>query len=76
MEVPHFKMETSEIVRASLNENEWVTSVDLTDAYFHIPIRRRFRKYFRFEFQGLEYEFLATPFGLATAPLEFTAQAT
>ncbi len=43
MEVPHVKMETSEIVRASLNENEWVTSVDLTDTYFHIPIRKRCR---------------------------------
>ncbi len=76
MAVPHVKMEMSKIVRASLNENEWVTSVDLMDAYVHIPIRKRFRKYFRFEFQGLRYEFVATPFGLATAPLEFTAQAT
>ena len=32
---PKFKMETAESIRASLAVNEWVTSVDLTDAYFH-----------------------------------------
>ena len=32
--IPHFKMETSEIIRASLSEDEWTTSVDLQDAYF------------------------------------------
>ena len=31
-------METAESIRASLTVNEWVTSVDLTDAYFHLPI--------------------------------------
>ncbi len=42
--IPHFKMETAELIRASLQPQEWVTSVDLTDAYFHIPIRPRYCK--------------------------------
>ena len=45
LHVPTFKMETAENIRDSLQEGEWVTSLDLTDAYFHIPIRPRFQKY-------------------------------
>ena len=67
-----FKMETPETIRLSLQKGEWVTSVDFRDAYFHIPISQRSRKYLRF-FLGKEtYQFTALPFGLATAPLEFT----
>ena len=31
-------METPETIRTSLQQGEWVTSVDFKDAYFHIPI--------------------------------------
>ena len=70
--VPKFKMETAELIRASLQRREWVTSIDLQDAYFHAPLHRKFTKYFRFAFQNKVYEFQADPFGLAIAPLEFT----
>ena len=33
-----FKMETPETIRLSLQRGEWVTSLDFSDAYFHIPI--------------------------------------
>ena len=46
-----FKMETPETITLSLQKGEWVTSLDLSDAYFHIPINQRSRKYLRF-FQG------------------------
>ena len=51
---------------------EWVTSIDFKDAYFHIPIQEQSRKYLRFHIQGWSYEFKALPFGLSTAPMEFT----
>ena len=63
-----FKMETPETIRTSL----WVTSIDFRDAYFHIPIHNQSRKYLRFHVQGQTYQFKALPFGLSTAPLEFT----
>ena len=47
----------------------------MTDAYFHLPIHPRFQKYYRFEMEGIIYEFSAIPFGLATAPREFTEHA-
>ena len=72
LHVPTFKMETAEVIRASLQAGEWVASIDLTDAYFHVPIHQKFQKYLRFHVQGQAYQFRALPFGIATAPLEFT----
>ena len=67
-----FKMETPETIRTSLQAGEWVTSIDFKDAFFHIPIHRRYRKNMRFHLQGESKQFKAVPFGLSTAPLEFT----
>ena len=67
-----FKRETPETIRTSLQQGEWVTSIDFRDAYFHISIQEQSRKYLRFHVQGQTYQFKALPFGLSTAPLEFT----
>ena len=72
LKVEKFKMETPETIRTSLQQGEWVTSIDFKDAYFHIPIHQRSRKYLRFHVQGQTYQFKALPFGLSTAPMEFT----
>ena len=65
-------METLETTRTSLQQGEWVTSIDFKDAYFHIPIHEYSRKYLRFHVQGQTYQFKALPFSLSTAPLELT----
>ena len=70
-----FKMETPETIRTSLQSGEWVTSIDFKDAYFHIPIHSQSRKYMHFHIQGQSYQFKALPFGLSTAPMEFTVVA-
>ena len=70
-----FKMETPETIRTSLQTGEWVTSIDFKDAYFHIPINSQSRKYMRFHLQDKTYQFKALPFGLSTAPMEFTVVA-
>ena len=72
LKMEKFKMETPETIRTSLQQGEWVTSVDFKDAYFHIPIQEQSRKYLRFHVQGRTYQFKALPFGLSTAPMEFT----
>ena len=63
------KMETPETIRTSLQQGEWVTSIDFKDAYIHIPIQEQSRK---FHVEGRSYQFKVLPFGLSTAPLEFT----
>ena len=70
-----FKMETPETIRTSLQTGEWVTSIDFKDAYFHIPIHSQSGKHMRFHVQGRSYQFKALPFGLSTAPMEFTVVA-
>ena len=67
-----FKMETPETIRTSLQQGEWVTSIDFKDAYFHIPLQEQSRKYLRFHIQGQTYQFKALLFGLSTSPIEFT----
>ena len=49
--------------------------MDVKDTYFHIPIQEQSRKYLRFHVQGQTYQFKALPFGLSTAPMEFTVLA-
>lgn len=45
--------------------NDWFTSVDLKDAYFHAPINPPHRKFLGFSFQKICYEHCILPFGLS-----------
>ena len=63
---------TLETIRTSLQQGEWVTSIDFKDAYLHISVQEQSRKYLRFHIQVRTYQFKALPFGLTTAPMEFT----
>ena len=72
MLVPTFKMETAEIIRNSVTKGEWLVLIDLKDAYFHVPIHPDSQHLLRFHVDKRTYQFKALPFGLATAPLEFT----
>ena len=69
-----FKMETPETIKTSLHAGEWVTSIDFR-RILHIPIQSHSRKYIWFHVQGQSYHFKALPFGLPTAPIEFTVVA-
>ena len=51
---------------------EWVSCVDLLDAYLHIPIHPNSRKYLRLCHKSQVFQFTSLPFGLATAPQVFT----
>jgi hypothetical protein len=69
---PKFKMETAESIRKQLHHSEWTTSIDLVDAYLHVPIHKSFRHYLRFVVDGVAYQYRALPAGLSTAPGVFT----
>ena len=68
--VEKFKMETPESIRTSLIPGEWVSPIDLSETYLHIPIHPNSRKYLRFCHRCSQFTCL--PFGLATAPQVFT----
>ncbi|XP_070179926.1 uncharacterized protein [Littorina saxatilis] len=65
-------METPASVREALRPSDWVTSIDLTDAYFHILMHRSDRKWLRFLWGDRVFQFRALPFGLSLAPWIFT----
>ena len=69
---PTFKMETVQSIRQSLQPGEWCTQIDIQDAYLHIPVQQKFRKYLRFSVGGTVYQFKTLPFGLNVAPRIFT----
>ena len=69
--VERFKMETPEYIRASLIPGEWVSSIELSGAYLHIPIHPNSRKYLRFCHKSQVFQFTSLLFGLARAPLVF-----
>ena len=72
MVVPHFKMETQGSVRSAIRSQEWAVSIDIRDAYLHVPMHQAVRKYLRFVVNKKVYQFTCLPFGLATSPQEFT----
>ena len=69
---PHFKMHTVNSAFNVLNVGDWAFSVDLKDAYLHVPLHPNSCKYLRFAVEDKVLEFKALPFGLNTAPRLFT----
>ena len=69
---PAFRMETPRALRASVHPAEFAVSLDLTDAYLHVPMHRSTRRYLRFAIDGKVFAFRALPFGLNLSPWAFT----
>ena len=67
-----FQMETVSTVLASIRKGDFMASIDLSDAYFQVPIHKDSRKFLRFSLGGTVYQFKVLCFGLATAPQVFT----
>ena len=72
VETSKFSMETPQTVQELVRKGDWMISLDMRDAYFHIPIHPQSRKFLRFVFDGQVYQFRALCFGLSTAPQVFT----
>ena len=68
----HFKMEGIQNPRELLRKDDWITKVDLKDAYFMVPMDRGSRDFLQFTNQSRHYQFTCLPFGLSCAPWVFT----
>ena len=67
-----FKMETAQKIRSSISTGLFATSIDLTDAYHHIPIHKNFQNFLAFQVGDRKFKYEAMPFGLCSAPQVFT----
>ena len=72
LDAPVFRMYTVKDVAMLLRPGDWAASIDLKDAYFHIPVNRRHRRFLRFGWIGRLLQYLVIPFGLRVAPWLFT----
>ena len=70
--VQHLKMEGIHTLKDLLRPGDWLSKVDLKDAYFAVPIHPDHRKYLRFSVGTKTYQFTCLPFGLSSAPWVFT----
>ena len=68
----HFKMEGMQTLRDLLRQGDWLTKVDLKDAYFSIPIAPEYQRYLRFTVENHYFQFTCLPFGLSSTPWVFT----
>ena len=69
---PHFRMDTDKDVAFLLRPGDWAATIDLKDAYFHVSVHHRHRRFLRFGWKGKLYQYLVLPFGLGWAPFIFT----
>ena len=67
-----FKLESLELVKTMLKSNDYLMKLDLKDAYYSVPIAEEHRKYLRFQFRGVTYEYQCLPLRLSSAPQAFT----
>ena len=67
-----FGMLTLTVLSRAIRPDNWFTSIDLQDAYFHIHIYPAHRKFLRFAYQGIAHEYMALSFGLSLALRVFT----
>ena len=67
-----FEMDTLKKVKEFVTEAMWATSIDLSEAYHHVPMHQGSTQYLCFQVGNKRYLFLVLPFGLSSAPSVFT----
>ena len=53
----HFKQETFKVILDLVQKNDYFTSIDLSDAYFSVPIHSDYQKYLKFSWNGQLFKF-------------------
>lgn len=68
----HFKMDTVRSIAEVVRRGDYLTKLDLRDAYLHVPVHDEHQKYLAFNVGTEAYKFRTLPFGLNDAPRVFT----
>ena len=58
---PHFKLESIKLVKGLIQEGDWLTKLDLKDAYLTFPVYQAHQKYLRFQWQDQQWQFKVLP---------------
>ena len=73
LHIPSFKMPALKNVWQLIQQSDFAFSVDLEDAYLHVPIVKHHHHFLCFVWHNVPYQWKVLPFGLATAPRVFTS---
>ncbi len=68
----HFKLDTLQTAVQLVTPGCFMTSIDLKDAYYSIPISEDHQKYLKFYWRDVLYTFTCLPMGLSSSPRIFT----
>jgi Reverse transcriptase (RNA-dependent DNA polymerase)/DNA N-6-adenine-methyltransferase (Dam) len=68
----HFKMESLKMACTLINRGDYLTSIDLADAFLHVLVHQSSRRYLQFAWDGRLFQFRVLPFGLSLSPMVFT----
>ena len=71
--IPSFKMPTLRHVWQLIQHGDYAFSIDLQNAFLHIPVVKHHCCFLHFVWHNVPYQWKVLPFGLATAPRIFTA---
>ena len=65
-------MESITNLTTMLSKNDWIVTIDISEAYLTIPLDEQFKDHVAFWYQDQTYRFLCMPFGLNDATRAFT----
>ena len=68
---PRFRNDDIRTVAEYINNNDHLTSLDITNGFYHIPVSLDYRQFLCFQWKGVYYRFTVTPFGLCLSPFYF-----
>ncbi|KAI5652122.1 reverse transcriptase (RNA-dependent DNA polymerase) domain-containing protein [Phthorimaea operculella] len=68
---PRFRLPNLYNIPDHLWEKDYMIKIDLSQAYYHIPIAQAHQRYLTFEYEHRFYHMTCLPFGLASAPSAF-----
>ena len=68
----HFKMDIINTTLGMMRKNYFMTSINLTDAYYSVPVATVDQKYLMFQFKGIRYKYVCLPNGLSLTQRFFT----
>ncbi|KAH7825037.1 putative Reverse transcriptase (RNA-dependent DNA polymerase) [Monocercomonoides exilis] len=68
----HFKMDSQETVVELLEENDWMTTLDISSAYQHVKVDEQLSPFLCFSFQNQYFYYVGMHFGVKDASRVFT----
>lgn len=71
VQTPKFRLLNHMKIPSLIDKQDHMMKIDLSQAYFHVPVKSSHCRFLMLAYQGRIYEMTCLPFGLASAPAAF-----